>query len=98
MRSLATGAVLCGENKSFEPFQTADRPGALGAVASALGHAGADILSVDIVERSEGQATDDLVVALPADRLADSLVSAAASVEGVGEKGGPRRRSRACRG
>ncbi|HEX2904320.1 MAG TPA: ACT domain-containing protein [Jatrophihabitans sp.] len=60
-----------------------DRPGALGAVASALGHAGADILSVDIVERSGGHATDDLVVELPADRLADSLVSAAASVDGV---------------
>lgn len=60
-----------------------DRPGALGSVASALGHAGADILSVDIVERSAGQATDDLVVELPPGRLADSLVSAAASVPGV---------------
>jgi hypothetical protein len=60
-----------------------DRPGALGAVASALGHAGADILSVDIVERSAGQATDDLVVELPSGRLPDSLVSAAASVPGV---------------
>lgn len=60
-----------------------DRPGALGAVATALGHAGADILSVDIVERSPGHATDDLVVELPADRLADSLVSAASSVPGV---------------
>jgi ACT domain len=60
-----------------------DRPGALGAVASALGHAGADILSVDIVERSAGQATDDLVVEVPSGRLADSLVSAAASVPGV---------------
>lgn len=60
-----------------------DRPGALGAVASALGHAGADILSVDIVERSAGQATDDLVVELPPGKLPDSLVSAAASVPGV---------------
>jgi hypothetical protein len=60
-----------------------DRPGALGAVASALGQVGADILSVDIVERSDGQATDDLVVELPTDRLADSLVSAAASVDGA---------------
>jgi hypothetical protein len=60
-----------------------DRPGALGAVATALGHAGADILSVDVVERTPGHATDDLVVELPADRLADSLVTAAASVEGV---------------
>jgi hypothetical protein len=60
-----------------------DRPGALGAVATALGHAGADILSVDIVERTPGHATDDLVVELPADKLADSLVTAAASVAGV---------------
>jgi hypothetical protein len=60
-----------------------DRPGALGAVATALGHAGADILSVDVVERTPGHATDDLVVELPADKLADSLVSAASSVEGV---------------
>lgn len=60
-----------------------DRPGALGAVATAIGAAGADILSVDIVERAGGVATDDMVVEMPPDRLADSLVSAAASVEGV---------------
>lgn len=60
-----------------------DRPGALGAVATALGEAGADILSVDIVERSAGTATDDLVVELPPGKLADSLVSAAAGVEGT---------------
>ncbi|MCW2521920.1 MAG: hypothetical protein JWO63_255 [Frankiales bacterium] len=60
-----------------------DRPGALGAVATALGEAGGDILSVDIVERTPGHATDDLVVELPADKLADSLVTAASSVEGV---------------
>ena len=60
-----------------------DRPGALGAVASALGEAGADILSVDIVERSTGRATDDLVVELPAGRLADTLVTAAESVPDV---------------
>jgi hypothetical protein len=60
-----------------------DRPGALGAVATALGYAGADILSVDVIQRGTGCATDDLVVELPPDRLADSLVSAASSVEGV---------------
>lgn len=60
-----------------------DRPGALGAVATALGTVGADILSVDVIERSPGSATDDFVVELPPDRLADSLVSAAATVEGV---------------
>jgi ACT domain-containing protein len=60
-----------------------DRPGALGAVATAIGHAGGDILSVDIVERTPGHAIDDLVVELPTDKLADSLVTAASSVEGV---------------
>lgn len=60
-----------------------DRPGALGAVASALGAVGADILSVDVVQRGPGFATDDLVVELPPDKLADSLVSAAVTVHGV---------------
>jgi hypothetical protein len=60
-----------------------DRPGALGAVATALGTVGADILSVDVIERSPGSATDDFVVELPPDKLADSLVSAASSVQGV---------------
>ena len=60
-----------------------DRPGALGAVATALGEVGADILSLDVIERGPGRATDDLVVELPPDRLADSLVTAAASVAGV---------------
>ena len=60
-----------------------DRPGALGAVATALGEVGADILSLDVIERSPGCAIDDLVVELPSERLADSLVSAAATVPGV---------------
>ncbi|HLY34760.1 MAG TPA: ACT domain-containing protein [Jatrophihabitantaceae bacterium] len=60
-----------------------DRPGALGAVATALGAVGADILSLDVIERSPGQATDDIVVEVPPDRLADSLVTAAATVPGV---------------
>jgi hypothetical protein len=60
-----------------------DRPGMLGAVATALGNAGADIISVDIVERSAGIAVDDLIVDLPPGKLADTLVSAAVSVPGV---------------
>jgi ACT domain-containing protein len=60
-----------------------DRPGALGAVATALGHVGADILSLDVIERSPGHAIDDLVIELPPDKLADSLVTAAVTVEGV---------------
>lgn len=60
-----------------------DKPGTLGAVATALGMAGADILGVDVVERSGGQAVDDLAVELPSSRPPDVLITAAESVPGV---------------
>ncbi|PRW62645.1 amino acid-binding protein [Actinopolyspora mortivallis] len=63
--------------------QIPDRPGTLGAVAGALGEIGADILGVDVVERSSDGAVDDLVVELPSGRLPDVLITAAESVEGV---------------
>lgn len=63
--------------------QLPDRPGALGALATALGAMGADILSVDVVERGSGIAVDDLVVELPSGRLPDVLITAAEQVDGV---------------
>lgn len=63
--------------------QLPDRPGMLGAVATALGGVGADILSVDVVERGSGLAIDDLVVELPGGRLPDVLITAAESVHEV---------------
>jgi hypothetical protein len=60
-----------------------DRPGTLGAVATALGTAGADIVSLDVLERGDGFAVDDVVVDLPPGRLPDSLISAAQTVDGV---------------
>ena len=60
-----------------------DRPGSLGAVATALGGTGVDIESLDVVERGPFGAVDDLVVTLPAGGLADSLLTAARSVPGV---------------
>lgn len=60
-----------------------DRPGMLGAIATALGEAGADIVSLDVVERGPEGAVDDLLVQLPPGRLADSLITAACSVPGV---------------
>jgi hypothetical protein len=60
-----------------------DRPGSLGAVATALGAAGVDIESLDVVERGPDGAVDDLVVGLPDGGLADTLISAAQSVPGV---------------
>jgi hypothetical protein len=63
--------------------QLPDVPGALGAVATALGAHGAGILSVDVVERNDGTAIDDLVVELPKGRLPDVLITAAESVDDV---------------
>jgi hypothetical protein len=60
-----------------------DRPGTLGAVATALGGAGADIVSLDVLERAAGFAVDDVVVDLPVGRLPDSLITAARTVPGV---------------
>lgn len=60
-----------------------DRPGMLGAVATALGDVGGDILSLDVVERGPDGAVDDLVIALPPGGLADRLISSAQSVDGV---------------
>jgi hypothetical protein len=60
-----------------------DRPGSLGALAVALGSVGADILSLDVVERASGYAIDDLVVDLPARAMPDMLITAAEALKGV---------------
>ncbi len=60
-----------------------DKPGILGAVATALGTAGIDIVSLDVLERGNGVAVDDVVVELPSGRLPDSLITAAQAVPGV---------------
>ena len=60
-----------------------DKPGSLGAVATALGNAGADILGVSVVERAAGHAVDDIAVELPVGRPPDVLITAAESVPGV---------------
>jgi hypothetical protein len=63
--------------------QLRDRPGSLGALAVALGSVGADILSLDVVERGSGYAIDDLVVDLPAGAMPDMLITAAEQLTGV---------------
>ncbi|MCU1588931.1 MAG: amino acid-binding domain protein [Frankiales bacterium] len=60
-----------------------DQPGMLGAVATALGEAGADIVSLDVVERGPDGAVDDLLVELPPGALVDRLITGAQSVPGV---------------
>ncbi|GAC56158.1 hypothetical protein GOHSU_04_00270 [Gordonia hirsuta DSM 44140 = NBRC 16056] len=60
-----------------------DRPGSLGLLAVALGSVGADIHSLEVVERGPGYAVDDVVVELPGGALPDTLITAAESVAGV---------------
>lgn len=57
-----------------------DRPGTLGAVASAVGAMGADIHSIEIVDAGDGTSVDDFLVSLPAGVLPDSVVSACQQV------------------
>jgi hypothetical protein len=63
--------------------QVPDRPGMLGAIATALGHAGVDILGLDVVERSDNTAVDDFTVDLPSGRPPDVLITAVESIPGV---------------
>ena len=63
--------------------QLVDRPGSLGSLAVALGSVGADILSLDVVERASGYAIDDLVVELPPRAMPDTLITAAEALNGV---------------
>ncbi|MFV0259410.1 MAG: hypothetical protein ACK5PP_13310 [Acidimicrobiales bacterium] len=61
----------------------ADRPGALGAVASRIGAVGADLVGVDVVERADGRAVDDLIVVLPPDLTVDLLRRELREVDGL---------------
>lgn len=63
--------------------QLPDRPGSLGAVATALGSVGADIHAVEIIDRGPDYAVDDFMLSLPQAVLPENLLSACSQVEGV---------------
>ena len=60
-----------------------DRPGSLGAVATAMGTVGADINAVEIVEKYDSFAIDDFMLELPLGVQPDSLVTVCTSIPGV---------------
>ncbi len=60
-----------------------DLPGSLGSLAVALGTAGADIVSLDVVDRFDGVAVDDIVVEVPHGTFPDTLITAAEKLDGV---------------
>lgn len=60
-----------------------DRPGALGLVASRIGSVGADIVGIDVLERSNGVAVDEFAVRLEDLDLVDLLVREIEQVDGA---------------
>jgi hypothetical protein len=60
-----------------------DRPGTLGQVARTLGVVGADIVSVVVLERSQGRAVDDFTVVWPASALVGRILVGLGAVPGV---------------
>ncbi|MGH2730664.1 MAG: amino acid-binding protein [Actinomycetota bacterium] len=59
-----------------------DQPGMLGAMATALSRGGANIITLDVVDRGEGIAVDDLCVEAP-EGLTEALRRAAEEVPGA---------------
>ena len=50
-----------------------DRPGSLGAVASAIGFAGGDIRGLVVMKSEDGRGYDDVTVAIPGNDPTDLL-------------------------
>ena len=63
--------------------QLLNRPGALGAVASALGAIGADINLVEILEKRGDIEVDEFILDLPPSQTVESLVAACDSLDQV---------------
>jgi ACT domain-containing protein len=50
-----------------------DRPGSLGAVASAIGFAGGDIRGLQVLKSESGRGYDEIIVAIPGSDTSDLL-------------------------
>src|SRR5690348_13248367 len=61
----------------------ADRPGALAALTRALAAAGANVLSVAVLQREAGRAVDDLLLEWPFARPWDHVVRAVEACPGA---------------
>lgn len=60
-----------------------DRPGALGLVASRIGSLRGDIVGIDVLERGEGVAVDEIAVILPDREILEMVVREIEEVDGV---------------
>ena len=59
-----------------------DRPGSLGAVASAIGFAGGDIRSLVVLRSEDGRGVDDITLAIPGSDPQD-LLNVLGDISGV---------------
>jgi ACT domain-containing protein len=59
-----------------------DRPGSLGAIASAIGAAGGDIRGLVVMKSEDGRGYDDITVAIPGSDPTD-LLDVLSSIGGV---------------
>jgi UTP:GlnB (protein PII) uridylyltransferase len=59
-----------------------DRPGSLGAVASAIGFAGGDIRGLQVLKSEDGRGYDEIIVAIPGSDTTD-LVNVLTAIGGV---------------
>jgi ACT domain-containing protein len=59
-----------------------DRPGSLGAVASAIGFAGGDIRGLVVIKSEDGRGYDDITVAVPGSDPSD-LIDVLTAIGGV---------------
>ncbi len=62
----------------------ADRPGALAQVAGRIGAVGGDVINIDILERDNGRAIDDLYITLPEGSLIPLMLNKIAELDDVG--------------
>ena len=60
-----------------------DVPGSLGRLATAIGEAGGDIEAIEIVEKRDGTAVDDVLLEMHDGAMPDSVVSACNALDGV---------------
>jgi hypothetical protein len=60
-----------------------DIPGSLGRVATAIGMAGGDIEAIEIVEKRDGTAVDDVLLEMAPGAMPDSIVSACNALDDV---------------
>src|SRR3954453_23365388 len=60
-----------------------DVPGSLGRVATTIGEAGGDIEAIEIVEKRDGTAIDDVLLEMNEGAMPDSVVSACNALEDV---------------